>query len=469
MSRVALINLASLPMAGNDPIFPIGLRCVQDALDRAGHQTRLIDFVEAPNQHESFAWLDEDWDVIGFTVRNIDPIDLACDNHVAAYALYVDEVRRRLAERPVQPLLVGGGPGFSLYAGSLVERLGLHLGVVGPGEQVMLDVARSPYLYASGPRVLDGRRHPGFMADVLEHPSSLMAAYSADREGMIGVETRRKTCFQGCVYCPYAHIAGDNDGDLKPIAILAQEIMHIYDAGFRRIFFTDGIFNSELRYAKMVVGMLKELALPDLRWGAYFTPKPFDEGFAELLSCSGVETVVVSPDSLDDNVMRNLGKTFDTRHVLRFLERARKWSLPVRVNVVFGGPGETYHTTANSTAFINKHLLDDELVMHVGYRVLPNTSLAAQVRRSEADLLAPTFFPFDMNLFQWVLSGLQARFLTPGLMMNLMAGRASARRMAKVGASAVDLDTITTPDSSSETTFLALVNQGDGRGVGREK
>ena len=214
--------------------------------------------------------------------------------------------------------------------------------------------------------------------------------------------------------------------------VLGEEIRSIYRAGFRRIFFTDGIFNSELRYAKQVVGLVRELALDGLSWSAYFTPKPFDDEFGEALTGSGVEFVVVSPDSLDDVVMRKLGKTFETRHVLRFLERSRRNALPVRLNVVFGGPGETRESVRRSAQFINDHLADDELVLHVGYRILPNTELSRQVWMKEADLLYPAYFPFDADVFNWVIQDLDSRFVTPGLMMNLLAGRASHRKMVQV-------------------------------------
>lgn len=148
-----------------------------------------------------------------------------------------------------------------------------------------------------------------------------METYTQFDEAMIGVETRRKTCYQGCVYCPYAYITGENSGDLKPLELLAAELRAIHASGIRRVFFTDGIFNSELRYAKDVVRLLIELNLPGLTWSAYFTPKPFDDEFAELLALSNVEFVVISPDSLDDRVMKLLGKTFGTRHVDRCLER----------------------------------------------------------------------------------------------------------------------------------------------------
>lgn len=432
MARVALINLASLPMAGNEPIFPIGLRCVQDALDRNGHETHLVDFVETPDELSNMTWLEQEWDVIGFTIRNIDPIDISCGTHVDDYISFVKRVRGELGRRGRAPVLVGGGPGFSLFGPVFVHRLILDIGVVGPGEQRMLQIAENPESFKGRNVVLQGERHQGFLSDVLVHPSSLMGAYARSKDAMIGVETRRKTCYQTCAYCPYAHIDGDNDGDLKPMELLSEEIRAIYDAGFRRIFFTDGIFNSELRYAKQVVRLLHELALDGLIWSAYFTPKPFDDEFAGLLVESGVETVVVSPDSLDPKVMRLLGKSFDTRHMTRFIERSRKHGLPIRVNVVFGGPGETQQSVQNSARYINENLADDELVAHVGYRILPSTGLARQVRMQDEDLLYPTFYPFDSDVFNWVLQGLESRFVTPGLMFNLLAGKASARRMTKV-------------------------------------
>jgi radical SAM superfamily enzyme YgiQ (UPF0313 family) len=417
-------------MPGNEPIFPIGLRCVQDALDRARHETRLIDFVENPNFSVDLTWAAEPWDVIGFTIRNIDPIDLACGGHVEHYEQFVHRVRQATGDRT--PLLVGGGPGYSLFADELLRRLGLDVGVVGPGEQVMLDIVADPERYRAMGRNLIGQAYSGFTTDLLQHPQALMAAYAQANDAMIGIETRRKTCYQGCVYCPYAYISGDNSGDLKPIDLIAGELQEIYNSGIRRVFFTDGIFNSELRYAKQVVRMLIEQDLPDMKWSAYFTPKPFDDEFAELLSYSNVENVVVSPDSLDDRVMQLLGKSFDTRHVSRFIDRCRRRDLEIRVNVVFGGPGETRESVRATAQYANEKLHAGELVMHVGYRVLPETALARQLRLPDTELVNPTFYPFDQDLFSWVVEDLDKRFMPTGVLLNLMAGKTASNRMVRV-------------------------------------
>jgi radical SAM superfamily enzyme YgiQ (UPF0313 family) len=431
MARILLVNLASLPMPGNEPIFPIGARCVEQALQIRGHQTRLLDFVEQPealNDLETIAA--EGWDVIGFAIRNIDPIEIVCGGHVDAYRAAV--ARCKLVANP-HCTFVGGGPGFSLFAEELVRELSLDVGVRGAGEAPMLEIADDPGRFRGSRQVLDGSRYAGFVSEVLRHPAGLVAAYGRrDAGAMIGVETRRKTCFQRCVYCPYAYITGKNGGDLKPVGLLRTEIEGIVRTGVTRVFFTDGIFNSQITYAKDVVRMLSEQAWPNFSWGAYFTPVPFDDEFAGLLRASGVSTVVVSPDSLDPDLMVRLGKNFGLPAVDAFLDRCRSFDLRPAVNVVFGAPGETRQTVANSAKYINSKLRVEELVMHVGYRVLPHTALAMETGLEANQLLEPTYYPFDPSLFEWLMSELDSSILTPIRVMNLLAAKSSVRRMAKV-------------------------------------
>lgn len=452
MARIALVNLASMPMPGNEPIYPIGARCIQAALDRAGHETRLIDFVETPQAFHDLSWAAEPWDIIGFSIRNIDPIDLACDGFVPQYEAFVDRVRD--ASAASAPLLVGGGPGYSLFGNAMVSRLGLDAGVIGPGEQSMLTIAAEPDRYRRYGRNLSGGRYPGFLTELLTHPASLMQAYAGRPEAMIGIETRRKTCYQECVYCPYAYISGQNEGDLKPLALLADELRSVYQAGIRQVFFTDAIFNSELKFAKQVAGLLAELNLPGLTWSGYFAPKPFDDEFAELLAASNVEAVLLSPDSLDVGMMKTLGKRFDTRHMTRVIERCRRNNLEMRISLVFGGPGETEETVRASAEYVNAHLRPEDLVLNVGFRVLPATELARQLGIPDDHLLEPTFFPLDPQLFTWVIRHFDSRFMSSERLLHLMMGNIASKKMLKV-----PHDPARQPDPASTFPYLALTRR----------
>jgi radical SAM superfamily enzyme YgiQ (UPF0313 family) len=430
VARIALVNLASMPMPGNEPIFPIGARCLQAALEQAGHETRLVDFVESPALFDDLSWVAQQWDVIGFSIRNIDPIDLAREGFVRYYRQFIERVREAAGD--LTPLMVAGGPGYSLFGNALLKRLRLDVGVVGPGESAMLEIAADPGKYRGHGRNLSGGRFEGFLTERLDHPAPLLRAYAQLPAAMIGIETKRKTCYQECVYCPYAHISGDNLGDLKPLSLIEHEIRGIYKAGVRRIFFTDAIFNSEIRFAKQVVGLLADLKLPGLTWSGYFAPRPFDDEFAELIAASNIESVLISPDSLDVAMMGRLGKRFDTRHVTRFIERCRKHGLKTRVNLVFGGPGETEETVRTSAEYVNEHLNAGEPVLNIGFRVLPATALARQVGIPDDDLVEPTFYPLDPDLFGWVVKYFDGQFLPNERLLHIMVGNIASKKMTKV-------------------------------------
>ena len=432
MARVALVNLASLKMPGNQPIFPLGIERIRQVLQSEGHEVEIIDFCRRPDLQTDHGWIREGWDVVGLTIRNIDPIEIACESHVPHYLQYTANLQAAAGDAGI--LWVGGGPGFSLFAAELTEAMGLSIGVVGPGESLMSQICADAEAYSgSASRVLTGVPDPRFETRVMRYSPELMKVYTLrDPKAMIGVETRRKSCYQGCTYCPYAHITQDEGGTCRAIPPLIEEIRGIYDAGFRRIFFTDGIFNAELRFAKQVVAAVKAEALPGLEWSAYFTPKPFDDEFAELLSDSGNDSVIVSPDSLDPEMMNEIGKSFDVRHVRRFLDSCRSHSLKPRVSLVIGGPFESEQTVANTMAFVNDHLRDNELTLNVGYRVLPETAMSRQTGATTMELLEPTFMELDPQVFQWIFDNLDSRFLTTDLMLNMAAAKHGLKQRSTI-------------------------------------
>ncbi len=431
MANVLLVNLSSLPLPGNDPIYPIGCVTLLNSLERDGHSVALLDFVLSPGEQGSHL-LDQHWDVVGFSVRNIDPIDIACGGFVDGYESYVSEAAERL---PGSPLLVGGGPGFGLFAEYLTEHLQLDVGVRGVGEVLISQMATNPVPYRRR-GVLDGQRSTDFLDYPVRHPTHLVAAYRQMKDASVGVETKRKTCYQGCAYCPYAYVSGENDGDERSPELLDEEIDGLYDLGVRKIFFTDAIFNAQLGQSKPIARMLATSTSrrPDLQWSAYFTPRPFDDELAELLSGSPVGSIVISPDSLDPGLMVTLGKTFDQDSVINTVRRCRRYGLRPMVNLVFGAPGESEETVRNTAEILNEYLDEGEVSLHVGYRVLPGTGLSRMTDLEPIDLVAPTFYPFDDDLVQWILRHLDSRFISTSSMLNLMAGRASAKAMDRLHA-----------------------------------
>ncbi|GHJ48999.1 hypothetical protein Cs7R123_63410 [Catellatospora sp. TT07R-123] len=363
------------------------------------------------------------------TIRNVDPIELACESHVPHYRDYAADLREAAGAAADSILWVGGGPGFSLFAQEFTEALNLNVGVVGPGESVMLRLCKDPLRSAEQRNVVvTGTPDPKFSTRVMDYDPELMAVYASKRSAMIGVETRRKSCYQGCTYCPYAHITKDDWGAERDIPALLAEVRAIHDAGIRQIFFTDAIFNADIRYAKKVVAALNsDLDCPGLRWSAYFTPKPFDREFAALLAESDVEYVVISPDSLHPGMMNEIGKSFGIQHVDRCLELCREFGLKPKINVVLGGPNENEDTARATLEYINQNLEPQELVLHIGYRVLPETAMSRQTETTAKELLEPTFLHIDPEMFGWLYKYLDSKFLKPEFILNAAAAKRGLR------------------------------------------
>lgn len=114
MVRIALVNLSSLPMPGNDPIFPLGIERIRQALGDVGHNVRIVDFQREPQRQHDHSWIRQGWDVVGMTIRNVDPIDITCESHVPYYRQYAADLREAAGATADSILWVGGGPGFSL-------------------------------------------------------------------------------------------------------------------------------------------------------------------------------------------------------------------------------------------------------------------------------------------------------------------------------------------------------------------
>ena len=104
----------------------------------------------------------------------------------------------------------------------------------------------------------------------------------------------------------------------------------------------------------------------------------------------------------------------------------------MRVCLVFGGPGESEETVRASAEYVNSHLRPEDLVLNVGFRVLPATALARQLGIPDDRLVEPTFYPLDPDLISWVVRHFEGRFLPQNRLLNLMIGNIASKKMDKV-------------------------------------
>ena len=130
-SRVLLIsaNRCTTP----DPVFPLGLACVNAALRQAGHETvwldRLVNLNRLTETLEHFRP-----DFVGISLRNID------DVLIRKREKFFDELvslKTTIRRHTAVPIILGGS-GFSIFPEQLLELSGADYGIAGEGETGLL-------------------------------------------------------------------------------------------------------------------------------------------------------------------------------------------------------------------------------------------------------------------------------------------------------------------------------------------
>jgi hypothetical protein len=82
--------------------------------------------------------------------------------------------------------------------------------------------------------------------------------------------------------------------------------------------------------------------------------------------------------------------------------------------------------------YANAHLRPEDLVLNVGFRVLPATGLARQLGLADQHLVEPTFYPLDPEIFSWIIKHFDSRFMPHERLLHLMVDNIASKKMTKV-------------------------------------
>ncbi len=377
------------------PVPPYGLERIRTAAEAAGAEVAISDpflFSESPLDDAADTARRVAPDVIGVGLRvvddciTIDRPEVGGDEDIDV-TWFMPEVRALcdgLRAAAPDALLVAGGAAFSYMPGQCLDYLGIEYGVVGAGEHALAEIVRR----RSAGRPLEGiaglvrRGDASALAQLtlagLDEPTRREPAYTG--AASFPVRTR-SGCAMRCNYCLTAnmlrrHVNGNRESVLGEIASIVED-----SAGraFGRVpvFFADDELNlPDEGHAIALLRGLVELGLAGrIRWRGYFNPTPFSAELADLIRRTNGQ-VSLTVDTASESVMRAAEKPFRLRHLESALELLAEREIKTDLGLIFGLPGETQATIAETVAFVRRLPPSVQVVHSAGARVYPHTPLA---------------------------------------------------------------------------------------------
>jgi radical SAM superfamily enzyme YgiQ (UPF0313 family) len=158
-------------------------------------------------------------------------------------------------------------------------------------------------------------------------------------------------CFMPCTMCAYSLLEGRQLRYREPDDVL-EEIEYLYRTfGIRQIRFRDANFSANKDHLRAIAQGLLDRRLP-IEASAELSLELLDRDSLELMSRSGIRTILTGVESNDEEIMRSIGQNVKISRLLEEkIALARELGLKVYTFFLIGAPEESWHTVRNTIAF----------------------------------------------------------------------------------------------------------------------
>jgi anaerobic magnesium-protoporphyrin IX monomethyl ester cyclase len=435
--RVLMVQTPSVETFTSEKVYPIGIVLLAGVLKKKGHQVEILDL---NLDHDPYGVLQEKLlefrpEVVGFSLRNIDPLG---NKNTSLIPQFTAAVRLTALLLP-EALLIAGGTGFSLFPERIMQELSeLDYGIVGEGEH-------------SFPALLESLGYPvqlpglcyreGEEVRLLPPSTDIDMAYylPPDRTlwdikpyldlnnytPSIGIETKRGCPFN-CSYCVYPQLQGRHLRR-RSAADVVDEVEFLHkEYGVKQFHFNDPVINIPRGHLE---GICREILKRKLkiRWDGFFREDHLDAENIALFEEAGCECFSFSPDGLCQEALDVLGKQETEDDILKAARLAASRDVLSVYHFMVNVPGENQRTIEKGVQMLERiydlHAPKRNLgtIVLNNIRIMPGTRIEKIAREEgvitpDTDLLYPVYFnprPYDTlryrlesfhfckNVFMW--------------------------------------------------------------------
>lgn len=406
-----ILLISSNTEASPYPIYPLGISIISSALATAGHDVRQFDFLQTGAsldgvEHEIEKFKPE---LIGISIRNIDNVNLVNERYYIETVKDIVKTIRGISNAKV----ILGGAGFSLLPELILKETAADYGIIGEGEQLIVDFANnaatgiypekllfSPMTLLSGSEI--------YPAKYDDH----LLKYYLHNGNIISIQTKRG-CSHRCVYCSYPVLEGYHIRK-RNVASVVDDVELLQDQyNAKYIFFVDSVFNDdEGAYRELINEMIRRKV--HIPWTGFFKPKGLNGEVVKLMKNTGLAVAEIGADAACNITLKEMDKGFTFQDIIECNSLFDKYGIASSNSFMFGGPGETKKTVIEGVENI-KRLNKTINFIFMGIRILPNTPLEKIALREgvisvNEDILKPVYYISPSVDKKWLKNTLTIAF-----------------------------------------------------------
>jgi radical SAM superfamily enzyme YgiQ (UPF0313 family) len=399
------------------PVIPFGACLTAQAVEQAGHEVRFLDLMFRKNPDQALLADLEAWrpDVVGLSIRNIDTNDIGNPQTLAdETACFVDTIQRHS-----QAVIVLGGAALGVMPRQLLRHSGAAWAILADGETIFPKFLAA-LQQGSDPAGIDGVICNGELlhANSAQKPSIRHCTVEdfsrwvnlsdyLHRMASVPVQTKRGCPFE-CIYCTY-NMAEGREYRLFPPDKVVKAIADLARQGLQDIEFVDNVFNSPYEHALAVSRGLAAARLPVRLQSLELNPRFLSDDLLSAMEAAGFVGIGVTVESASDGPLRTMRKGYGVSEVRKAAQVVARHTIPCVWIFMFGGPGETRASVAESLEFATGCILStDAVFFQIGVRIYPGTELELLARRQGGltaaadEMLFPIFYVAPDTPLEWL-------------------------------------------------------------------
>lgn len=351
--RVLLIN-PFYPIS-ETPSPPLGLAYLAAALEAAGIEVRVLDWVVYPYSETALAKALDEFKpaLVGLTAvtMNVDR------------ALAVADAVKRLAPGAVT---VMGGPHVTFSARETLEACpALDVAVLGEGEQTLVELCRAVaagkdlgavrgIAWRPGQGVhFTPRRH--FIQDLDRLPMPARHRLPLGRYRALGMPismTTSRGCPHACIFCVGRRMVGARVRFRSP-ALVVDELEQLARLGFHQVNLADDLFTADARRCAAVCDEVLRRGL-QVKWTSFARVDTVTEALLRQMRAAGCTAVSFGIESGNAGILKTIKKRITLDQVVSAVGMCAAAGVTPFASFILGLPGETPDTLRETLEFAKR-------------------------------------------------------------------------------------------------------------------